>query len=515
MGRLDPVTLSQYAKERTGMENFKEYDQYDGLGLADLIKKGEVSQAEVCEAAINRIESVNTRVNAVIATMYDIARAQGREPMVRGAFAGVPFLLKDLLVSCAGVPFTSGCKALRNYIPDHDSELVMRFKKAGVNILGKTNTPEFGLVAYTEPELHGPTRNPWNLNHTPGGSSGGSAAAVAAGMVPLAGGGDGGGSIRIPASCCGLFGLKPSRGRTPTGPDHGQIWQGASIEHVLTRSVRDSAAMLDAVSGPDIGAPYIIQRPERPYLEEFQRSPERLRIAFTTRSPLDTPVHPEYVKATLETALLLQKLGHDVDEAEPGIDGKELAASYMILYFGEVATEIDALKTFLGRDAVQGDVETLTWTLGMLGRSISAFAFVQAMKSWGKAARIMGNFHEAYDIYLTPTIAAPPIRIGELKPKSIEKAALKTVNTLRLGKLLKRSGVIDKIGIANLSKTPFTQLANFTGQPAMSVPLHWTSDGLPCGMHFMAKMGDEATLFRLAGQLEEAQPWFHKRPAGV
>ena len=501
--------------EGTGMENFKEYGQYDGLGLAELIKKGEVSQTEVCEAAINRIEAINPSVNAVIATMFDIARAQGRGALSDGAFAGVPFLLKDLLVSYAGVPFSSGCKALRNYIPDHDSELVIRFKKAGVNILGKTNTPEFGLVAYTEPELHGPTRNPWNLNHTPGGSSGGSAAAVAAGMVPLAGGGDGGGSIRIPASCCGLFGLKPSRGRTPTGPDHGQIWQGAAIEHVITRSVRDSAAMLDATCGPDIGAPYIIQRPERPYLEELQQPPERLRIAFTTRSPLNTPVHPEYVKATLKTALLLQKLGHDVEEAEPDIDGEELAASYMVLYFGEVATDIDELKTVLGRDAVQSDVETLTWTLGMLGRATSAFSFVKAMKAWGRAARIMGQFHQTYNLYLTPTLAAPPIHIGELKPKSTEKAALKVVNTLRLGRLLKRSGIIDKISIANLSKTPFTQLANLTGQPAMSVPLHWTSEGLPCGMQFMAKTGDEATLFRLAGQLEEAQPWFHKRPTGI
>jgi amidase len=494
------------------MANFKEYDQYDGLGLAELIKKGEVSAEEVCEAAIARIEAVNPEINAVIATVYDAAREQARSSMPEGPFAGVPFLLKDLLASYAGVPFTRGCKALKDYIPDYNSELVIRFKQAGVNILGKTNTPEFGLLGYTEPELHGPTRNPWNPEHTPGGSSGGSAAAVAAGMVPLAAGGDGGGSIRIPSSCCGLFGLKPSRGRTPTGPDHGEIWQGATIEHVITRSVRDSAAMLDATCGADIGAPYIIQQPVRPYVEEIEQAPGRLRIAFTTRSPLDTPVHAEYVKATLETVLLLQKLGHDVEEIAPDIDGKLLARSYQSMYFGEVAAEIDELKTILGRDAEQKDVETLTWTLGLLGRSTSAFEFVTASKSWGKAARTMGKFHETYDLYLTPTLAEPPIRIGELKPKPVEKAALNVVNTLGLGKLLKRSGIIDKLAIDNLSKVPFSLLANFTGQPAMSVPLHWTSDGLPCGMQFMAKTGDEATLFRLAKQLEDERPWFDKRP---
>jgi amidase len=501
--------------EGVKMVNFKEYDQYDGLGLAELIRKGEVSQDEVCEAAIARIEAVNPGINAVITKTYDAARDQAQGTLPDGPFAGVPFLLKDLLVSCAGVPFTRGCRALKDYIPDHDSELMIRFRKAGVTVLGKTNTPEFGLLGYTEPELHGPTRNPWNTEHTPGGSSGGSAAAVAAGMVPLAGGGDGGGSIRIPASCCGHFGLKPSRGRTPTGPDHGEIWQGAAIEHVITRSVRDSAAMLDATCGADIGAPYIIQPPERPYMEEILQPPGRLRIAFTSRSPLDTPVHPEYVKATLETALLLQKLGHDVTEDEPAVDGKLLAKSYMSMYFGEIAAEIDELATVLGRDIKQADVETLTWTIGLLGRSTSAFEFVNAIKVWDKAARIMGKFHETYDIYLTPTLAEPPIRIGELKPKPVEKAALKIVNTLGFGKLLKRSGIIDKIAIANLSKTPFTQLANLAGQPAMSVPLHWTSDGLPCGMHFMAKMGAEATLFRLAKQLEDERPWFGKRPGAV
>ena len=494
------------------MGNFKEYEQYDGLGLAELIRKKEVTPEALCEAAIERIEESNPEINAVITPMFDKARAAAKTIKPEGPFAGVPFLLKDLMAAYAGVTLNNGCKGLRNYVPAYDSELVKRFKLAGVNILGKTNTPEFGLVAYTEPELHGPTRNPWNTDHTPGGSSGGSAAAVASGMVPLASGGDGGGSIRIPSSYCGLFGLKPTRGRTPTGPDYGELWEGAAIEHVITRSVRDSAAMLDATCAPDIGAPYIIQQPERLYLDEVEREPGKLRIAFNSQSPLGTTVHPDIVKATLETALMLQKLGHDVDEDVPEVDGRSLAMSYISMYFGEVAADIDELKGVLGREVRQDDIETPTWTLGLLGRATSAFSFVKAIRMWGRASRSMARFHEKYDVYLTPTMAQSPIRVGALKLKPLEKAALKMVNTLGLGKLLKRTGIVEKLALENLSKTPFTQLANFTGQPAMSVPLQWTSDGLPCGMQFMAPMGDEATLFRLARQLEEEKPWFDKRP---
>ena len=494
------------------MSSFKEYDQYDGLGLAELIKKKEVSPIDVCEEAIDRIEGLNPELNAVVTPMFDLARRQIQQNSFDGPFAGVPFLLKDLIASYAGVPLTNGSRSCRNFIPDHDSELVRRFKKSGVVILGKTNTPEFGLVGYTEPELHGPTRNPWNTGHTPGGSSGGSASAVAAGMVPMASGGDGGGSIRIPASCCGLFGLKPSRGRNPTGPDFGEIWLGAVVEHIISRSVRDSAAMLDATCGPDIGAPYIIMQPERPYLEEIKRDPGHLKIAFNVRSSFGTPVHPEYIKAVEETAQLLEKLGHRVEEAQPEYNGPELAKCYLALYYGEVAATIDFLGQITGKKLRSSDVETVTWTLGLLGRSTSAASVVKSKRIWDQAARAMGRFHQKYDVYLTPAIAYPPVKIGELQPKPIEKTAMKMINALRLERLLKLSGVMDKLAVENLAKTPFTLLANFTGQPAMSVPLHWTSDGLPCGMHFMAPFGDEATLFRLAAQLEGEKPWFHKRP---
>ncbi len=492
------------------MSDFKEFDQYDGVGLAELVRKKKVSPAELCEEAISRIERVNSKLNAVITPMYDLARKTIQEPLPEAPFTGVPFLLKDLGEEFAGVPLTKGSKAYKNYVPTQDSEMVIRFKKSGVVILGKTNTPEFGLMAFTEPELHGPTRNPWNTEHTPGGSSGGSAAAVASGMVPMASGNDGGGSIRMPASCCGLFGLKPTRGRNPTGPEVGEIWQGAAVSHVITRSVRDSATMLDATKGPDPGAPYIIPSPERPYLQEIESDPGSLKIAFNTSSPIGSQVHPECVKAVEETARLLESLGHKVEEAQPDIDGKAIAKGYLNMYFGEVAADIEELRSMLGRKPKPSDVEALTWTLGLLGRTFSAGEFVKAKREWDIAARAMGRFHQKYDLYLTPTLAHPPVKIGELQPKPYERIIMKVVNALGLGYLLKASGLPDQLAETSLSKMPFTQLANLTGQPAMSVPLHWTSDGLPCGVHFMAPFGDEATLFRLAAQLEKARPWFDK-----
>jgi amidase len=329
----------------------------------------------------------------------------------------------------------------------------------------------------------------------------------------MASGNDGGGSIRIPASCCGIFGLKVSRGRNPTGPVHGILWQGAAVEHALTRSVRDSAAILDATQGADIGAPYIIPPPSQPYLQEIQQKPGRLKIAFNKQSPIDKPVHPDCVKAVEHTVGLLEKLGHYIEEAKPEIDGLVLAKSFFTMYFGEVAAEIKELNSFLGRKAKPSDVEPLTWMLGLLGRTISAGDFVKMIREWDKAARAMGRFHETYDVYLTPAVASPPVKIGELQPKPTEKVLIKTVNALGLGGLLKASGIVDKLATESLSKTPFTQLANFTGQPAMSVPLYWTSEGLPCGSQFVGRFGDEATLLRLAAQLEKEQPWFDRRPS--
>lgn len=494
------------------MGKFQDYPDFDATGLSELIKNGEISPAEACEAAIDRMEAVNPAINAVVTKMTDLARKTARGPLPDGPFFGVPFLLKDLLAAYAGVPLSGGCKALKNFIPDHDSEMVTRFKAAGLVVIGKTNTPEFGLKGVTEPELFGPCRNPWNTGHTPGGSSGGSAAAVAAGIVPMAGAGDGGGSIRIPAAYCGLFGMKPSRGRNPTGPDQGRIWQDAVQEHVISRSVRDSAAMLDFTQGPDMGAPYVIKPPERPYLEEINKDPKRLKIAFCTRSPLGTAVHPECAAAVTETARLLESLGHHIEEAEPAIDGEKLAETYLIMYFGEIAADLAEMKTKLGRPARMEDVEGPTWTLGLLGRSYSAGDFVAGTRLWDLAARQMGRFFEKYDLYLTPTAAFPPLKIGELDLSPAETVLMKTVNRLKLGGLLKASGIAGQMAKKSLEKMPFTQLANFTGLPSMSVPLHWTKGGLPVGSLFTAPFGDEATLFRLAAQLEKARPWFHRRP---
>ena len=492
--------------------SFVEYDQYDGLGLAERIRSGEVSGTEVVEAAIDRIDAVNPLINAVIHPMYDEGRRALAGGLPPGPFQGVPFLLKDLIAAYAGVPMASGCRALKHYVPDFDSELVRRYKRSGVVVLGKTNTPEFGLMPYTEPEAFGPTRNPWDSARICGGSSGGSAAAVAAGMVPLASGGDGGGSIRIPSACCGLFGLKPTRGRTPSGPHEGEYWQGATVQHVITRSVRDSAAMLDLTQGFDPGAPFKLAPPAQSYLKAMERPPQKLRIAYNTRSPIDSDVDPRCTAAVMETARILENMGHEPIDAEPPIDGSAYARSYAIMNFGEVAADLEELQALVGRRLTAADVETVTWTAGLLGRTFSAGDFVCCLRYWGRLGRTMGRFFETYDLYLTPTLACPPPKLGALQPKPLDRAAMKGVNTLRAGRLLKASGIVEKLAREGISFTPFTMLANMTGLPAMSVPLHWTPEGLPVGVQFFAPVGDEITLFRLAAQLEEAHPWFDKRP---
>lgn len=487
---------------------FEDYVRYDAWGLADLVARRQVGADELLEAAIARAEAVNPKVNAIVIPMHDIARARVKESL-KGVFAGVPFLVKDLIQDYAGVPATGGSRALRNNVPAAHAELVQRWLDAGLVIFGKTNTPELGLKGVTEPKAWGATRNPWNPGRTPGGSSGGAAAAVAAGIVPMAGANDGGGSIRIPAACCGLFGLKPSRGRVPLGPRLGEAWEGASQDLCVSRSVRDSAALLDASEGADAGAPFEIAPPQRPYLEEIKREPGRLRIAFTTRSPIGTPVDPEAVRAVEETARLLQGLGHQVEPAEPELDGLDVAKCYITLYFGQVAASMREAQADFG--ASERDFELETRALGLLGRSLSAGEYVRARRRWNDFARAMGRFFTRYDAYLTPTLAGPPCRIGELDLPPAQQFALRAVLALRAGKLLLKTGIIDQFARASLERVPFTQLANLTGLPAMSVPLHWTADGLPLGSQFIARYGDEALLLRLAAQLEQAQPWFDRR----
>jgi amidase len=494
------------------MSGFAEYEQYDAVGLAELIDSGEVSAMEGCEAAIGIIEARNPEINAVVTPMFDIVKARVEEGLPDGPFTGVPFLLKDELAPYAGVRYTRGCRSYRDHVADHDSELVRRIKAAGLVVVGRVNTPEFALMATTEPELHGPTRNPWNLEFSPGGSSGGSGAAVAAGMAPMALGSDMGGSIRIPSGWCGLFGLKPSRGRIPTDPIHGEIWLGLGTEHVLTRSVRDSAAMLDVSCRPAPEASPVLAPPQRPFYEIVDNRPAPLKIGYTTRSILNTDVHPECVRAVEEAAKLLEGLGHTVEEAAPEIDGWQAAGAWLTVCFSSVAAELGGLRAVLGRKPRPSDVEPMTWTMGLLGRAYTAADLNGALGFWHEAARAVDTFHQTYDLYLTPTTASPPPRIGELGPNPADRVLMKVVNTLQAGRLLKASGITNKLAKEGLAPVPFTQLANMTGQPAANVPLHWTADGLPCGVMITAPVGDEATILRLAAQLEEAQPWFDRRP---
>lgn len=488
------------------MEGFN-YKHYDGLGLAELVKKNEVQPIELIEEAIRLTDSLNPRINAVINKMYEQARKTAGQQLA-GPFAGVPMFLKDISQEIEGQPITAGSRAFQKYRAKTDSEYARRLRKAGVVFLGQTNVPEFALVAVTEPAHYGPTRNPWNLNHTPGGSSGGSAAAVSSGIVPIAGANDGGGSIRIPAAYCGLFGLKPTRGRTPVGPNYGRAWQGASAEHVLTRSVRDSAAMLDVLHGPEKTGAFSAP----PYSGSYFTAAgtplgKKLRIAFSVKSPIGTAVDKDCEEGVLKTVRLLESMGHHVEKFDAPVDGDKIAKSYLTMYFGETAALLTSLEDVLGRKATAADVEPTTWLLGLLGKATSAEEFVLSLREWDRAALQMETFHETYDFYITPTTAYPPAKIGELDPSSSERFLISTVGKLGLGGMLKKAGIVDQIAQKNLARTPFTQLANLTGQPAMSLPLHQTKDGLPVGVQVMAARGREDLLFQLAGELEQSEFW--------
>ena len=494
------------------MSGFSDYDKYDGLGLAELVRKKEVKPGELVEESISRIEKLNPQLNAVIHKMYELARRAAGRDIPDGPFRGVPFLMKDILMAYAGVPLTHGSRFLKDHIPGHDSELVRRFKSAGVIVVGKTNTPEFGLLPVTEPELFGPTNNPWDLTRTPGGSSGGSAAAVAARMVPLAHASDGGGSIRHPASCCGVFGLKPTRGRNPIGPDSGEGWRGLVCDHVLTRSVRDSAAMLDATAGPDVGALYYAVPPTRPFLSEVGIDPGRLRIAYTSKPFLGGTVDTDCVNGLEATARLCRGLGHEVVEAAPQIDGKAFAEAFLTIVCVETRATIEEAGVLLGRKASFKDFEPSTWTVGLLGRQCRAPELSRALNSVQLTARQIGEFFTEYDILLTPTLAVPPLVTGALQPRGIQAVAMKLLGRLNAGGLISIFSGIHVLAQHVFEFMPYTPLFNVTGQPAMSVPLYWSDAGLPIGMQFVGRYGDEATLLRLAGQLEKAQPWSERVP---
>jgi amidase len=473
------------------MGPFAEFMRYDATALAALVRKGEVQPVELIDAAISRIELFNPKLNAVVTPAFEQARTNAKNPLPDGPFTGVPFLLKDLGATLAGIRMTMGTAFMSQFIPDHDSELTRRLKRSGLIILGKTNVPELGILPTTEPRFLGPCRNPWDISRTTGGSSGGSAAAVAAGFVPMAHANDGGGSIRIPASCCGLFGLKPTRARNPLGPAYGDLFSGLIVEHAITRSVRDCASLLDATSGPDVGDPYWAPPPVRPFLREVGENPGKLRIAFTTKGPADIPVHPDCGQAVLDAAKLCSSLGHEVEEAMVDLPGEMMTQSFMILWSAGYAFTIDGLSFITGKAPNPNDFEPLTWALYTIGKKQEASAYLLSLALFQRLSRQVARFFLRFDILLTPTLSQPPLPLG-----TFDSPPDNPLQGLRMAEKF----------------VPFTSLGNITGQPAMSVPLSWNAQGLPIGVHFVGRFGDEATLFRLAAQLEKAHPWAQRFP---
>ncbi|MEI6739352.1 MAG: amidase [Gemmatimonadaceae bacterium] len=492
-----------------------EYDTLDGLGLAALIRTGHISATEATEAALARIAARNPALNAVVRVLATEARASVAAIPSAAPFAGVPMVIKDLQALVRGVPTSHGTRPMQTVIPDHDSELVARYRRAGAVFVGKANTPELGLTPFTESEALGPARNPWDITRTTGGSSGGSGAAVAARIVPMGHGGDGGGSIRIPASCNGLFGLKPTRGRMPTGPDLGSVWGGFAQEHVLTRSVRDSAAMLDATAGDDVGAPVACPPQARPFLDEVTTAPGRLRIAMTSTPFFGNHVHPDCVAAMQETGRLLVSLGHEVVEDTPALDGEALAQAFLTVVAAECRADLEWMGHELKRAPRREDVEVATWALGLVGRNFRASEYALAVRALQMAGRTISRFLMRYDLLLTPTLADPPFVVGALQPTAAEKVAMSVLGALGLGSVLGSPSLLGKMVEKAFGFIPYTPIFNASGHPAMSVPLSWNAQGLPIGSHFVGRFGDEATLFRVAGQLEQARPWADRMPPGL
>ena len=471
------------------MEPFPEYENYDALGLAELVRNGEVTAAELLDAAIARAEMRNPTVNAIVDKLYDHGRDAVAAGLPDGPFTGVPYLLKDIGGVLGGHVQTRGSRFFDDLVPPEDSVIVKRGKRAGLVIFGKTNTPELGLSLTCEPQLFGPSRNPWDLERTPGGSSGGSSAAVAAYIVPMASGGDGFGSIRAPASCCGLVGLKPTRARNTQDPYSGEGNAGQTTEHALTRSVRDSAALLDATAGPGSGDPYVAPPPARPFLDEVGADPGRLCIAMTSRAPNGAPVESEVLDVFENAAKLLHDLGHDVEEADPDIDRESVIPTFRTISAANVAAALRSHPA--GKKAGPSNVERVTAAAAKLGEEMSGADYVQATQAAHRLGRRMAAFHQSYDVLLTPALGTLPPRLGWID-MMLEDA--------------------DEYWNRVFSFSPFTVWFNLTGQPGITLPMGISETGLPISVQLVAPYGDEATLVRLAAQLETARPWTDRRP---
>jgi amidase len=468
----------------------------DATAQAELVRRREASPRELVDAAIARIEKVNPKLNAVIIPLFEKARAQAAAALPDGPFRGVPFLLKDLICHSAGDPYHAGMRLLRElrWVEPDDTYLAARFRVAGLVLCGRTNVPELGPVPTTEPVAYGPTRNPWDPTRSSGGSSGGSAAAVAAGMVPVAHANDGGGSIRIPASECGLVGLKPSRGRVSFGPDAGEGWAGMSIEHAVTRSVRDSAAILDAIAGYVVGDPYTAPAPVRPFREEVGAPPGALRIGLLVAAPGgQVRVHPDCVAAARDAARLLESLGHRVEDSHPAaLDDEDSAMAPVTVIAAWTARDLAHWSARTRRGIGPRDVEPMIWGIAEMGRGISAVEYIQAVeKVHAYGRRVTRWWSEGFDVLLTPTLPEPPPRLGEFDATPAEPL-----------RGFARGG----------SFVVFTLPFNVTGQPAISLPLHWSAEGLPIGVQLVGAYGREDLLIRLAAQLEVARPWKDRRP---
>ncbi len=465
---------------------------HDAMALADLVRRRKVSALEVLQASINAAERLNPDLNAIITPLYDQAKAQLEAGLPEGPFYGVPFLVKDLAVSMRGVPTTMGSRLAEKNVPAFDSEIISRYRRAGLVIMGRTNSSEFGLFTATEPKLHGPTNNPWNLRHSPGGSSGGSAAAVAAGIVPMAHATDGGGSIRIPAACCGLFGLKPTRARITSGPDGGEAIAGMAVQHALCWSVRDSAALLDATAGPMPGDPYFPGRPSTTYLEAAGQDPKPLRIAFSAKAPNGAAIDKEAARAVIDVAGLCEDLGHEVVEDAPDFAVEALQDAFLKVFAANCMANILRLSPggLPGGDLL----EPLTRAVAEMGRSMDATSYIHALQLLHREARNIAGFYERFDIWLTPTLAGPAPRTGYFDNDQTD---------------------VEEWLRQILSFSPFTFLCNVTGQPAMTLPLAISGSSLPLGCHFAAPYGREDMLFSLAGQIERATPWKDRRPPAL
>ncbi len=493
------------------MATIEEYDLLDAVGLAELVKQGEVTPSELLDTARQRIESRNPKINAVVFTFYEHAEQQIAQGLPDGPFKGVPFLLKDLLQAYEGTPLTASSRFFADYIPHRNSELWRRYQRSGLVAVGRTNLPELGLLGITEPALRGPTLNPWDTRLTPGGSSGGAGAAVAARMVPMAHGGDGGGSIRIPASFNGLVGLKPSRGRNPVGPGEIESWSGLVSEHVITRSVRDSAAMLDVTAGGINGSVLIPPGSGESFLDKVSQPPPKLRIAYTADSLYGKHTHPDCTQALEKTIQLLQELGHEVINARPDFDKRRALMAYITSFSASTKFELDAAARQLGKTIRGSQFEAVTWMIYNLGRIFDASELAAAQDTQRELIVTMRAFFDHYDVFLTPTVAYPPVATGALSQGLLERMVLRLLATFPVRAAVNR--VVDEIASTGVELTPNTTLFNQTGSPAISLPLFWSDPGLlPVGSQFAAAYGNEALLFQLAGQLEQANPWAERRP---